>query len=193
MQQLIASSASAMASLNEISDEQIPFSKSTSNAIGVALEDQLMQALPLAQDGMALRDLLSNPQRFGQLTQIYFDQALRTPGGFQHLSEMYLAVGDRIGAFGQEQQQPQGVPQGAAQNFHQMQQMQQQQMPQQATYQWSDGQNANSRESNFPGIPANASGGSSANLGQVPPDQQWQMVDHLERSGGFRGKILVQP
>lgn len=179
-------SPNAVASVNQISDSQIPYSPSALNAYSVELEDRLVQLTPMAEDAMLMRNLMTNPAEFAAFTQIYLEQALNTPGGFDHLTNVYLPIIQAVNAQNAAQQEPQYV-----------QPQQPQQQP--ANYQWGDGQNPAAREVNdfgqraaFPEMPNPQGQRAPGSLDGVSPEQLWQVIDNVERQGAFRNKLLIQ-
>lgn len=201
LQELVLKSASASASLG-IPASEIPYNPSQLNAVAVALEDAVVAQAPYVADAHKLVDLLINPQRFGELTAVYFDQMGRVPGGFDLATEMYLRYGQSTGMFqqanqylSQQQFQGQGQPQGQLTGTGinpQMAAMMQPQMqpPAQTIYQWDNGQTVRPQH---PEIPNPAGYQSQAGLDAVTPQNAWQAVDQLDSSGYFRGKQLVIP
>ncbi|MCY7391794.1 MAG: hypothetical protein LH647_10000 [Leptolyngbyaceae cyanobacterium CAN_BIN12] len=176
-------SPNAIASVNQISDNQIPYSPSALNAYSVELEDRLVQLTPMAEDAVLMRNLMTNPQQFAAFTDIYLQQALNTPGGFDHLTKVYLPIIQAVNAQNAAQQEPQYAPT--------------QQQP--ANYQWGDGQIPNAREVNefgqrsaFPEMPNPQGQRAPGSLDGVSPDQMWQVIDTVERQGAFRNKLLIQ-
>jgi len=176
-------SPNAIASVNQISDSQIPYSPSALNAYSVELEDRLVQLTPMAEDAILMRNLMTNPAEFEAFTQIYIERALNTPGGFDHLTNVYLPIIQAVNAQNAAQQEPQYVP------------------PQQqsANYQWGDGQVPNAREVNelgqrsaFPEMPSPQGQRAPGSLDGIAPDQLWQVIDNVERQGAFRNKLLIQ-
>lgn len=145
---------------------------------------QLQQVGVVAQEGQKLFDLITNPQNFAQFTQVFVEQMLKVEGGVDILDAVLSQVS--------------GAPTMRQQQQAMQQQPQQVQAPAQpTTYGWGDGRTPSSwsadqvQRPNFPGQPG-GNGGGTPSLDGVPPDQLWQAVDHLERNGGFRRKVLVQ-
>lgn len=132
---------------------------------------------------MLLRNLMTNPSQFEAFTDIYLQQALNTPGGFDHLTNVYLPIIQAVNAQNAAQQEPQYVQPG--------------QQP--ANYQWGDGQIPNAREVNefgqrsaFPEMPNPQGQRAPGSLDGIAPDQLWQVIDTVERQGAFRNKLLIQ-
>lgn len=151
-----------------------------------------MGLMPLAQDGQSLKALFNDPSQFASLTQIYLEQALNTPGGFDHLTSVYLPIIQAVNAQNAAQQEPQYVQPG-----QQQQPVQPGQQP--ANYQWGDGQVPNARavdefgqRAAFPEMPNPQGQTAPGNLDGISPDQLWQVVDNIERQGAFRNKLLIQ-
>lgn len=151
-----------------------------------------MQVTPMAEDAMLMRNLMTNPLQFEAFTQIYIEQALNTPGGFDHLTNVYLPIIQAVNAQNAAQQEPQYVAtQQQPTNYPTQQQP--------ANYQWGDGQSPNAREvdglgqrSAFPEMPNPQGQRAPGSLDGIAPDQLWRVIDTVEQQGAFRNKLLIQ-
>lgn len=177
-------SANALAS-SQIPDNQIPYSKADLNGYAVQLEDDLLEQAPYLQAGLDLADLINNPQRFQQLTQVYMERMLRVPGGVDIHGQVYLPLIREINA---RDPRVQAVVQQQSQQRQQQQQAQQQQQQLNnagfAQLEWEDG-----------GMPLASGRNEATDFGKVissNASQSWMAVDQLDRQGAFRGVPLVQ-
>lgn len=168
-------SPNAVASLN-IPESSIPYSKTDLNAYAVQAEDQLLEVLPMAQAGIELQDLLTNPQRFPEYTEVYMQQMLRVPGGLDVTNNAFGPILAQANA---------ADPRVQALRQQMQQQQQQQQSPQPRQFSWNDG---GMPLANGATQPMDVGGMISAGQGQM----SWQAVDRLSQAGAFRGRPLIQ-
>lgn len=204
--QLILSDPAAAASATQVSDEQIPYSKRELNAVAVAYENAVGQLQTLLQqavqenaisitDANSMYSLLTQPTELNHLLPIVLTNLEQTQGGWDLLSQHVDAIGR---AKFQMQQQPMTPQQQAMMQQQAMQPPMMQQQPMQpTTYSWGDGQIAGidpRLQMAQPGLPQQQGFVSSAQtLGNVPPDQQWMVIDQADRNGEWRNKMLIQP
>lgn len=173
-------SEEALAS-SQIPDLHIPYSKGDLNGYAVEMEQRLMDQEPLVVAGEQLYDLVVNPERFGEFTQVYMQQMLQVPGGVDITTNVYgpilaqvNAADPRIQSLRQHQNsqpQPQPQQQPAAGNGQIV---------------WDDG-----------GMPLPAVGQQnqpdvSGMIASGNGPASWVAVDNLARSGHFTTKPLVQ-
>jgi hypothetical protein len=190
----------ALASLN-LAEGQIPASKPALHAYAIQLEDELgvvageyQHIAPLVEEGLILWQLLSDPQKFGGLTEVYLDQMLRTPGGYDHFLNAFMPIYDQVSAYRNQQQPPQQqVPQQQYVSSQPAPQQYVQSLPpqQETQYVWGDGARPQAREVGVDaGLPPQA-GATGVNLAGVPPDQLWRRIDQMQQDGSIRGLQLV--
>lgn len=143
---LLANSVASEAAIDslKIPESQIPHTKTDLNAYAVAVEDIAAEQAPYVDAAYDLVDLINNPQRFPQFTDIYMQRMVAhgqaaidiTNNAFAPILHEANAVDPRIQSLAQRMQQQQQPGPGdylARQQQAQQQQMQQpmQQLPQQ--------------------------------------------------------------
>jgi hypothetical protein len=176
-------SSNAVASA-QIPESAIPYSKADLNGYAVQLEDEMAAQIPYVNAGVNFMDLLENPNRFPQLTEVYLDRMLKTPGGVDIHAAYYTPIireinarDPRIQAIAQQAQQQQVQQQRAAQ--------QQQQVNANgfASIQWEDG-----------GMPLASGRMESSDFSHFMsgnPTVGWLAADQMSAAGAFAGKHLV--
>lgn len=183
-------SENALASSN-IPEDAIPYSKADLNAFAVGLEDQLEAQLPYLQAGAELAELINDPRRFPEFTQVYMTRMLSIPGGLDHTNNVFGPILDEANARDPRVQDYLARQQQAAQQQYvqqqQIAQVQQQRVEQHqqlasAGFSWDDG-----------GMPLQAGTLTSQVSGVMSsrPEIGWMAVDQMAANGAFRGKVLA--
>jgi hypothetical protein len=185
-------SENALAS-SAIPDDAIPYSKADLNAFAVGLEDQLVAQLPYLQAGSELAELINDPRRFPEFTQVYLTRMLEIPGGLDYTNNQFGPILDEANARDPRVQdylarQQQAAYQQQAQQQQMMQQQQQHVAQHQelanAGFSWDDGG----------GMPLQSGNLQSQVTGMMSsrPEMGWMAVDQMAAQGQFRGKALVE-
>jgi hypothetical protein len=185
-------SENALAS-NAIPDDAIPYSKTDLNAFAVGLEDQLVAQLPYLQAGAELAELINDPRRFPEFTQVYLTRMLEIPGGLDYTNNQFGPILDEANARDPRVQDYLARQQQAAyQQQAQHQQMAQQQ--QQRVVQHQELANAGFTWDDGGGMPLQSGNMQSQVTGQMAsrPEMGWMAVDQMAAQGQFRGKALVE-